>query len=123
MKRQIVLESLSACHSTGSKSGKQSVRESWRRSFNAKCRLECPPNGGVLPKAFQHQNCIGVIESRRSHSQHILVVEDESAIRQIYSETLVRSGYQGTPLKTVKPWWNALNAASLDANGYDLSDH
>jgi CheY-like chemotaxis protein len=120
MKRQIVLESPVGLSFDRIKIRQAAVREVGGAPSTPKCRLECPPSGGVPPKAFNTKTALALIESRRSHSQHILVVEDESAIRQIYSETLVRSGYQVDAAEDGEAGWNALNAASLDANGYDL---
>jgi CheY-like chemotaxis protein len=120
MKRQIVLESPIVLSFDRIKIRQAAVREVAGAPSRPKCRLECPPNGDTLPKAFNTKTALALAESRHSHSQRILVVEDEGAIRQIYSEALVRSGYQVDAAEDGEAGWNALNAASLDANGYDL---
>jgi CheY-like chemotaxis protein len=120
MKRQIVLKSPVVLSFDRTKIRHAAVREVGGAHLTPKCRLECPPNGDTLPKAFNTKTAFALPECRRGHSQRILVVEDEGAIRQIYSEALVRSGYQVDAAEDGEAGWNALNAASLDANGYDL---
>lgn len=120
MKRQIVLESPIVLSFDRIKIRQAAVREVGGAPPTPKCRLDCPPNGDTLPKAFNTKTTFALAESRHSHSQRILVVEDEGAIRQIYSEALIRSGYQVDAAEDGEAGCNALNAASLDANGYDL---
>lgn len=120
MKRQIVLESPIVLSFDRINIRHAAVREVGGVHFAPKCRLESPPNGDTLPKAFNTKTALALADSWRSHSQRILVVEDEGAIRQICSEALVRSGYQVDAAEDGEAGWNALNAASLDANGYDL---
>jgi CheY-like chemotaxis protein len=120
MKRQIVLESPVVPSFDRVKISHAAVREAGGAPSTPKCRLECPPNGDTLPKAFNTKTALALAESRRSHSQRILVVEDEVAVRQYYYEALGRSGYQVDAAEDGEAGWNALHAANLDANGYDL---
>jgi CheY-like chemotaxis protein len=120
MKKQIVLESPIVLPFDGIKMRHAAVREVGGARSTPKCRLERPPNGDTLLRTFNSKTELTVAKSRRGHSQRILVVEDEDATRQIYSKALIRSGYQVDASTDGEAGWNALNAASLDANGYDL---
>jgi len=118
MKRQIVLDSPIVLSFDRIKTRLAAVREV--AGAPSTWGWKSLPDGDAPPKAFNAKTALALAESRRSRSQRILVVEDEEAIRQIYSEALIRYGYQVDTVEDGEAGWNALNTAGLDANSYDL---
>jgi two-component system chemotaxis response regulator CheY len=53
-------------------------------------------------------------QSRASHSNHILVVDDEIAIRLLLSDALVRSGYHVDTAEDGEIGWEAIQSKSYD---------
>jgi CheY-like chemotaxis protein len=58
---------------------------------------------------------------RQTHSvQHILVVEDDTDVLQLYFDVLTRSGYQVDTAQDGEAGWRKLHAVRHDPDSYDL---
>jgi two-component system cell cycle sensor histidine kinase/response regulator CckA len=56
-----------------------------------------------------------------AHSpQRILLVEDDTVVRHVYSKVLTRSGYRVDTAEDGEAGWQALDAVNCDPDGYDL---
>jgi CheY-like chemotaxis protein len=97
------------------------------------CRLDRQPNSNPLHansevittpaklvKVSKAQGAVARINNHTAHPQRILVVEDEPNLRQVYSNVLLRSGYQVDTAKDGKAGWEVLYTARLASNDYDL---
>ena len=59
-------------------------------------------------------------KSQTHPPRRILVVEDKTDIRQLYSEVLIRSGYRVDTAEDGEAGWKVLYAARHDPDSYDL---
>ena len=72
--------------------------------------LEAPSNNAALAPA----------KSQTHLPQRILVVDDDTAIRQLNSEVLIGSGYRVDTAEDGDAGWKVLHAVRYDPDSYDL---
>lgn len=84
-----------------------------------RCQLDAPPNGDSRCKVRDAKTVFEPAEGW-NHPQRILLVEDDTAARQIFCSALVRSGFHVDTAEDGEAGWNMLENASLYSNGYDL---
>ena len=72
--------------------------------------LEAPGNNAALPPA----------KSQTPLPQRILVVDDDTAIRQLNSEVLIHSGYRVDTAEDGDAGWKVLHAVRYAPDSYDL---
>ncbi|HLZ53067.1 MAG TPA: response regulator [Verrucomicrobiae bacterium] len=120
MKKQIFLEFSAVQPFDRIEIGRSAARSVCGSHPTRMCQLDRPPNGDTILNALNARTAVALTENRHNHSRHILVVEDEADLRQIYSKVLVRSGYQVDTAEDGEAGWKVLYAAYFSSSSYDL---
>ena len=75
----------------------------------------------VTPLEAPSKNAaLAPVKSQTHLPQRILVVDDDTAIRQLNSEVLFRSGYRVDTAEDGDAGWKVLHAVKYDSDSYDL---
>lgn len=120
MKKQIVLESPIVVSFNRVKIKPALARAARACHPMSNAHLDAPPNGNAVHRAIELKLAFETVPRRTDRPQRILVVEDETSIRQIYSCALAHCGFQVDTAEDGEEGWNALRNAVSDSNGYDL---
>lgn len=120
MKKQIFLKSSVVQPFDRIEIGRSAARTVCGSHPTRMCQLDCPPNGDTILSALNAKTAVTLTEIRHNRSRHILVVEDEADLRQIYSKVLVRSGYRVDTAEDGETGWKVLYPACFPSSSYDL---